>query len=252
MFFASLHATRVVLCVYVCVWSPVGGQTEKTCNVSSIIYSSFNLCWSGRVCDGWIRPASFLTRLVLTLALPPIVWIFLFTIFFFIFFFLFFFVNKNKQKDEPPEITYCVVNQNGMMHLQTLSPAQPMPEESELDAKFTELLVIVFLVIFFIFSRLRNVFGWLFPGMDFIGSSFSSLDDRWFFFFHHHLLAPLLCGYVWLLCIHQCYRVYLYKDDVMMTFAPPSFGVCNVGPSLANFFFFFLVFCCCFESFSSS
>ena len=71
-------------------------------------------------------------------------------------------------------------------------------------------------------------------------------------FFHHHLLAPLLCGYVWLLCIHQCYRVYLYKDDVMMTFAPPSFGVCNVGPSLANFFFFFLVFCCCFESFSSS
>ncbi|KAK4021110.1 hypothetical protein OUZ56_003040 [Daphnia magna] len=44
------------------------------------------------------------------------------------------------QKDEPPEITYCVVNQNGMMHLQTLSPAQPMPEETELDAKFTELL----------------------------------------------------------------------------------------------------------------
>ena len=45
------------------------------------------------------------------------------------------------QKDEPPEITYCVVNQNGMMHLQPMSPAQPMPEESELDAKFTELLV---------------------------------------------------------------------------------------------------------------
>lgn len=45
------------------------------------------------------------------------------------------------QKDEPPEITYCVVNQNGMLHLQPLSPSQPMPEESELDAKFTELLV---------------------------------------------------------------------------------------------------------------
>jgi len=44
------------------------------------------------------------------------------------------------QKDEPPEITYCVVNQNGMLHLQTLSPAQPMPDQSELDAKFTELL----------------------------------------------------------------------------------------------------------------
>ena len=54
------------------------------------------------------------------------------------------------QKDEPPEITYCVVNQNGMMHLQTLSPAQPMPEESELDAKFTELLVKAF--IWFLFS----------------------------------------------------------------------------------------------------
>lgn len=49
--------------------------------------------------------------------------------------------SRVSQKDEPPEITYCVVNQNGMMHLQTLSPAQPMPEESELDAKFTELLV---------------------------------------------------------------------------------------------------------------
>ena len=48
-----------------------------------------------------------------------------------------------KQKDEPPEITYCVVNQNGMLHLQTLSPAQPMPDQSELDAKFTELLVII-------------------------------------------------------------------------------------------------------------
>lgn len=143
MFFASLHATRVVLCV----WSPVGGQTEKTCNVSSIIYSSFNLCWSGRVCDGWIRPASFLTRLVLTLTLPPIVWIFFLPSFSF----SFFFVTKNKQKDEPPEITYCVVNQNGMMHLQTLSPAQPMPEESELDAKFTELLVIVFFFWYFLF-----------------------------------------------------------------------------------------------------
>lgn len=52
--------------------------------------------------------------------------------------------SSSLQKDEPPEITYCVVNQNGMMHLQTLSPAQPMPEESELDAKFTELLVSLF------------------------------------------------------------------------------------------------------------
>jgi hypothetical protein len=49
----------------------------------------------------------------------------------------------DRQKDEPPEITYCVVNQNGMqtLHVQTLTPTQPMPEQSELDAKFTELLV---------------------------------------------------------------------------------------------------------------
>ena len=58
-----------------------------------------------------------------------------------IYFFSFFFTNR--QKDEPPEITYCVVNQNGMqtLHVQTLTPTQPMPEQSELDAKFTELLV---------------------------------------------------------------------------------------------------------------
>lgn len=62
----------------------------------------------------------------------------------------FFYVQPvTLQKDEPPEITYCVVNQNGMMHLQTLSPAQPMPEESELDAKFTELLVKAFIFLFF-------------------------------------------------------------------------------------------------------
>lgn len=38
-------------------------------------------------------------------------------------------------------------------------------------------------------------------------------------------------------------RMFIYEDDVMMTFAPPSFGVCNAEPSLANFFFF-LLFCC--------
>lgn len=53
----------------------------------------------------------------------------------------FFFLIYTEQKDEPPEITYCVVNQNGMLQMQPLSPALPMPEESELDAKFTELLV---------------------------------------------------------------------------------------------------------------
>lgn len=56
----------------------------------------------------------------------------------------FFFSSLPIQKDEPPEITYCVVNQNGMLHLQPLSPSQPMPEESELDARFTELLVRIY------------------------------------------------------------------------------------------------------------
>ena len=141
--------------------------------------------------------------------------------FFHFLFFFFFFVNKNKQKDEPPEITYCVVNQNGMMHLQTLSPAQPMPEESELDAKFTELLVIVFLVIFFIFSRLRNVFGWLFPGMDFIGSSFSSFDDRWYFF-----SSSFTCAVALRICVAVVYtpmlsRIFIQRwcdDDICPTF----------------------------------
>jgi hypothetical protein len=47
-----------------------------------------------------------------------------------------------------------------MMHLQTLSPAQPMPEESELDAKFTELLVIVFFLYFLFFFSVAKCF-WL-------------------------------------------------------------------------------------------
>jgi hypothetical protein len=124
-----------------------------------------------------------------------------------------------------------------------------MPEESELDAKFTELLVIVFFFIFFIFFLGCEMFL-----VDYFPEWISSdlrfpplMIDGVFF-----IIIYLRRCVAWLLCIHQCYRVYLYKDDVMMTFAPPSFGVCNVGPSLANFFFFFLVFCCCFESFSSS
>ncbi|XP_063226391.1 disheveled-associated activator of morphogenesis 1 isoform X2 [Bacillus rossius redtenbacheri] len=40
--------------------------------------------------------------------------------------------------DEPPEITYCVVDQAGA--LQALTPTQPMPDEEELDAKFAELV----------------------------------------------------------------------------------------------------------------
>uniref|UniRef100_A0A1B6C417 FH2 domain-containing protein n=1 Tax=Clastoptera arizonana TaxID=38151 RepID=A0A1B6C417_9HEMI len=44
------------------------------------------------------------------------------------------------QDDEPPEITYCVVDHTGTLSLQTLTPTQPMPAEEELNTKFAELV----------------------------------------------------------------------------------------------------------------
>ncbi|GLH09544.1 Disheveled-associated activator of morphogenesis 2, partial [Gryllus bimaculatus] len=44
------------------------------------------------------------------------------------------------QNDEPPEITYCVVDQAGTLSLHALTPTQPMPASDELDAKFAELV----------------------------------------------------------------------------------------------------------------
>uniref|UniRef100_A0A146MFK9 Disheveled-associated activator of morphogenesis 2 n=3 Tax=Lygus hesperus TaxID=30085 RepID=A0A146MFK9_LYGHE len=44
------------------------------------------------------------------------------------------------QDDEPPEITYCVVDHTGTLTLQTLTPTQPIPPEDELDIKFAELV----------------------------------------------------------------------------------------------------------------
>ncbi|XP_022918586.1 disheveled-associated activator of morphogenesis 1 isoform X2 [Onthophagus taurus] len=44
------------------------------------------------------------------------------------------------QDDEPPEITYCVVENSGTLTLQALTPTQPMPPPDELDAKFAELV----------------------------------------------------------------------------------------------------------------
>lgn len=44
------------------------------------------------------------------------------------------------QDDEPPEITYCVVDQTGTLSLHPLTPTQPMPPEEELEAKFAELV----------------------------------------------------------------------------------------------------------------
>ena len=50
--------------------------------------------------------------------------------------------------DEPPEITYCVVDGAGTLSLQAVTPALPMPDEEELNAKFAELVV-----------RNQNLFG---------------------------------------------------------------------------------------------
>ena len=43
--------------------------------------------------------------------------------------------------DEPPEITFCVVDGAGTLNLQAMTPAMPMPEEEELNLKFAELVV---------------------------------------------------------------------------------------------------------------
>ncbi|CAH1159429.1 unnamed protein product [Phaedon cochleariae] len=44
------------------------------------------------------------------------------------------------QDDEPPEITYCVVENTGTLTLQAITPTQPMPSQEELDQKFAELV----------------------------------------------------------------------------------------------------------------
>ncbi|XP_072386147.1 disheveled-associated activator of morphogenesis 1 isoform X1 [Diabrotica undecimpunctata] len=44
------------------------------------------------------------------------------------------------QDDEPPEITYCVVENTGTLTLQAITPTQPMPSQEELDVKFAELV----------------------------------------------------------------------------------------------------------------
>lgn len=45
------------------------------------------------------------------------------------------------QNDEPPEITYCVVDGGGTLSLQAMTPTQPMPSQEELNAKFAEFVV---------------------------------------------------------------------------------------------------------------
>nr|CAD7440127.1 unnamed protein product [Timema bartmani] len=45
-----------------------------------------------------------------------------------------------RSNAEPPEITYCVVDQAGTLSLQALTPTQPMPAEDELNVKFLELV----------------------------------------------------------------------------------------------------------------
>lgn len=55
----------------------------------------------------------------------------------------FYFIDINVlfQDDEPPEITYCVVDTTGTLSLQAITPTQPMPSQEELDSKFAELVV---------------------------------------------------------------------------------------------------------------
>lgn len=51
------------------------------------------------------------------------------------------YVMRIFQDDEPPEITYCVVDNSGTLTLQTMTPTLPMPEKPELDRLFAELVV---------------------------------------------------------------------------------------------------------------
>ncbi|XP_044009291.1 disheveled-associated activator of morphogenesis 1 isoform X2 [Aphidius gifuensis] len=48
--------------------------------------------------------------------------------------------NFYLQDDEPPEITYCVVEQTGTLTLQAMTPTLPMPAEEELNKMFLELV----------------------------------------------------------------------------------------------------------------
>lgn len=49
----------------------------------------------------------------------------------------FLFVCKD---DEPPEITYCIVDHTGTLTLQAMTPTLPMPAEEELNKMFLELV----------------------------------------------------------------------------------------------------------------
>lgn len=60
------------------------------------------------------------------------------------------------QEDEPPEITYCVVDNAGALTLQTMTPTQPMPPEEELNAVFAEFLVSMSVNFLCLFLRQRR------------------------------------------------------------------------------------------------
>jgi hypothetical protein len=52
------------------------------------------------------------------------------------------YIMRFFQDDEPPEITYIVVD-SGTLTLQKMTPTLPMPEKPELDRLFAELVVSV-------------------------------------------------------------------------------------------------------------
>ena len=48
---------------------------------------------------------------------------------------------RRGRRGEPPEITYCVVEDGGPLKAVVVAPTIPMPDQEELNSKFSELVV---------------------------------------------------------------------------------------------------------------
>lgn len=80
-----------------------------------------------------------------------------------------------RDNDEPPEITYCVVDGAGTLNLQAVAPAIPMPaDEEELNKKFSE-LVVSFLLCFF-YGRYLQPDGLMMRAPDNLGRGYVSVS----------------------------------------------------------------------------
>ena len=49
--------------------------------------------------------------------------------------------TRRGRRGEPPEITYCVVEDGGPLKAVVVAPTLPMPDQEELNSKFSELVV---------------------------------------------------------------------------------------------------------------